>query len=347
MRVLVIAPSWIGDLVMSQCLYKKIRALHPGARIDVMAPKWCLGVLERMPEADGKILMPVGHGKLALGERYRLGRELRAAKYDAAYVLPNSFKSALIPFFAKIPVRRGWIGESRYFVLTSYRKNKKDFPLLTARYASLAVSNDEAPRQADLGEIPDPALITREPDPAAAREKFGIDAGAPALGLCPGAEYGPAKKWPPEYYAAVAARYLAGDGAREVWIFGSEKDRPAAAEVTKALPEELRPRAHTLAGLTSIAEAADLLAKCRLVLCNDSGLMHVSAAAGARVAAVFGSTSTAYTPPAGRNALLVESAEPCHPCFKKQCRYGTFACLRNITPDEVWAKITARWEDLA
>ncbi len=346
MRILVIAPSWIGDLVMSQCLYMELKKIHPEAEIDVMAPKWCLDVLRRMPEVTDAILMPLGHGVFNLRERYRLGKELRTKHYDMAYILPNSFKSALIPFFAGIKYRRGWLGESRYFILSDYRKNKKDFPKLIARYTSLAHTNNEVKNEQDLKEIPTPKLKTIKPDAETAYSKFSINVNSPVLGICPGAEFGPTKKWPPEYYASIAEKYLSSDSHREVWIFGSNKDIKTAEELKENIPDNLHDRVHILAGLTTIEEAIDLLALCQFVICNDSGLRHVSAAVGVRVIAIFGSTSTLYTPPTTSNALLIESDEPCHPCFKKQCRYGTTACLKNLRSEMVWEKICNKWEDI-
>lgn len=125
MKILIIGPSWVGDMVMSQCLYTEIKKLHPEAIIDVMAPGWCKPVLERMPEVNQALEMPLGHGDLNLLARYQLGKILRDDQYDHTYVLPNSAKSALVPFFAKIPVRTGWKGEMRYGLLNDLRNNKK------------------------------------------------------------------------------------------------------------------------------------------------------------------------------------------------------------------------------
>ncbi|MBQ3775350.1 MAG: lipopolysaccharide heptosyltransferase II [Ruminobacter sp.] len=346
MRILVIAPSWIGDLVMSQCLYMELKKIYPDSIIDVMAPKWCLDVLKRMPEVSNAILMPIGHGVFNLKERYRLGKELKANHYDQAYILPNSFKSALIPLFAGIPYRRGWIGESRYFILTDYRRNKKDFPKLISRYTSLAHSNTEIKSEKDLKEIPTPKLTVHESDTSTASSKFSINIQADVLGICPGAEFGPTKKWPPEYYAIITDKYLSSDSGREVWIFGSNKDVETAEKLKKSVSPDYQKRVHILAGRTTIEEAIDLLAACKFVICNDSGLMHISAAVGVRVIAIFGSTSTLYTPPTTTNALLVESTEPCHPCFKRQCRYGTTDCLKKLTAEMVWNKICSKWEDI-
>ena len=139
MRILVVGPSWVGDMMMSQSLYRTLRARFPQAIIDVMAPAWCRPLLSRMPEVNEAIAMPLGHGALALGERRKLGHSLRERRYDRAYVLPNSFKSALVPFFAGIPHRTGWRGEMRYGVLNDARVlDKHAWPLMVERYVALA-----------------------------------------------------------------------------------------------------------------------------------------------------------------------------------------------------------------
>ena len=113
MKILVIGPSWVGDMMMSQSLYRTLKAEYPAAVIDVMAPAWCRPLLARMPEVRHAIPMPLGHGAFAFDERRRLGLALRESGYDRAYVLPNSFKSALIPYFSGIKHRIGWRGEMR------------------------------------------------------------------------------------------------------------------------------------------------------------------------------------------------------------------------------------------
>jgi len=345
MTILVVAPSWVGDLVMAESLLITLKRLHPEAVIHVLAPAWCLDIVKRMPEAEKGILMPIGHGSFDLVGRIRLGRALSGERYDEAYILPNSWKSALIPFFAGIKRRIGWKGEIRYGLINVMRKNKQDFPRLIARYSALAWPRDKVARQEDLEFLPYPRLNTREPD-AALLGKFGIRKDRSPLGLCPGAEFGPAKKWPPEYYAALSSKYLARFPDREIWIFGSGKDRDTGEEIKGLVPEDFRERVRVLAGGTSLEEAIDLLALCALVLSNDSGLMHVSAAAGVRLAAVFGSTSAQYTPPSDDNALVIESSVSCHPCFKRVCPKGKPECLFGLNPDFVWEKIIAKWPDL-
>ena len=348
MKILVIAPSWIGDLVMSQCLYKELKKLYLNAEIHVMAPKWCLDVLKRMPEVSKSILMPIGHGALDIKTRYTIGKKLRDEQYDQAYILPNSFKSALIPFFAKIPVRTGWLGEQRYFILTDIKKNKKDFPRRIERYTVLSHHDNEIRTSADIKDIPYPSLQTRPLNSDECMQKFKIHTKSDVMGICPGAEYGLTKKWPPEYYAETAVKFLKKNSQREVWIFGSTKDAETAECIKQNIPDELADKVLILAGKTTIEEAIDLLAGCSIVICNDSGLMHISAAVGTRLVAIFGSTSTLYTPPTTTEdkALMIESTEECHPCFKKTCRFGSLSCLKKLTPDIVRQKINAKWNDV-
>ena len=150
-RVLVIGPSWVGDMVMSQSLYKAIKQQYPDASIDVMAPGWCAPILARMPEVNRSIDMPLGHGEFALGKRYQLGKSLAQQHYDHAYVLPNSAKSALIPWFAGIPTRTGWKGEMRYGLLNDLRPNKKAFQYMVERYVALAYPRAAMQSSASLG----------------------------------------------------------------------------------------------------------------------------------------------------------------------------------------------------
>ena len=346
MKILVIAPSWVGDLVMAQSLLITLKKLHPEAVIHVLAPAWCLDIVRRMPEAEKGILMPIGHGSFDLRGRLRLGRELREEHYDVAYILPNSWKSALIPFFARIKIRVGWKGEMRYGLLNSMRKNKKDFPRLIARYSALAWPLDKVKKQEDLEFLSYPRLRVEPVDPAVLLNKFGIKEGVLPLGLCPGAEFGPAKKWPPEYYAALAKKYLSLNPARECWIFGSGKDRETGETIRGLTGEEYQSRVRVLAGSTTLEDAIDLLAMCSLVISNDSGLMHVGAAVGVRLAAVFGSTSTVYTPPSQDDALLIESDMSCHPCFKRVCPRGNPECLTSLLPELVWDRLIKKWPDL-
>ncbi|SQK77340.1 ADP-heptose--LPS heptosyltransferase 2 [Tatumella ptyseos] len=223
MKILVIGPSWVGDMMMSQSLYRTLKTRYPEAIIDVMAPAWCRPLLSRMPEVNEALAMPLGHGALALGERRQIGRSLRSSHYDQAYVLPNSFKSALVPFFAGIKTRTGWRGEMRYGVLNDARTlNKTDFPLMVERYVALAYDAGTIASAADLPQpLLWPKLSVSESEKTETAGLFSLPGDRPVVGFCPGAEFGPAKRWP-HYHYAVLAQKLIARGYRVV-LFGSEK----------------------------------------------------------------------------------------------------------------------------
>lgn len=228
MKILVIGPSWVGDMMMSQSLYRTLKAEYPSAEIDVMAPAWCRLLLARMPEVNQALAMPLGHGALGLGERRRLGRALRANRYDRAYVLPNSFKSALVPFFADIPQRTGWRGEMRYGLLNDVRVlDKAAFPLMVQRYVALAYDKGRVQRADDLPQpLLWPQLQVSDEEIAETTSAFNLTDSRPIVGFCPGAEFGPAKRWPHYHYAALAQRLI--ESGYQIALFGSAKTtRPA------------------------------------------------------------------------------------------------------------------------
>ena len=229
-RILIIAPSWLGDIIMSQCLLKLLKKRDPSCRIDVYAPAYAHPIIRRMPEADGIIENPFAHHEFAFIKRRREGIKLRAARYDEAYILPNSWKSALVPFFARIPLRIGFKGESRYLLINSMRSNKKDYPRMADRYAALAWPLDQVTSSATLPAYEFPALKTLPPsEELLARLK--ITPGRPMLALGCGANYGPAKLWPVEYFARVCDWWTGRGG--QVLALGSKKDIPAFAYICK------------------------------------------------------------------------------------------------------------------
>jgi heptosyltransferase II len=313
---------------MAQPTLARLAARWPGAGLDVLAPAWCAPLLRRMAEVDGIVDNPLPHRRLGLAERLRIGRSLRG-RYARAVILPNSFKSALIPLFAGIPVRTGYVGESRTLILTDSRRfDAERMPRLVDRYYALAGAPDTpgeaapAPRLADL---PDRRAATL------ARLGLPADPGPVAV-LCPGAEFGPAKRWPAEHYGEVA-RTLAERGLR-VWLVGSAGDRAQADAVVAASREACL----NLCGRTDLEQAVDLVATASVVVCNDSGLMHVAAALGRPVVAVYGSSSAAYTPPLSRLARIVRLGLACSPCFQRECPLGHLDCLRRLGPELVLAQ---------
>lgn len=326
-NILIVGPAWVGDMVMAQCLFKLLKQKQPDASIDVLAPAWSLPLLTRMPEIRNTIIMPLGHGRLGLRERYRLGKTLRKHAYDQAILLPNSWKSALIPWFARIPKRTGWRGEMRYFLLNDLRiLDKKRYPLMIERFMALGLMPNEAiPR-----DYPIPALQISAESQAKALQKHQLNPPTTRiLALCPGAEFGPAKRWPEEYYAAVANAKL--DEGWQVWIFGSPKDN----EVALRIMELTRERCVNLAGRTSLEEAIDLLALSTSVVTNDSGLLHISAALNKPLVAIYGPTTTSFTPPLNSQAQTLSLKLDCQPCFQRTCPLKHHRCMRDLPSAQV------------
>jgi heptosyltransferase-2 len=326
-RFLVVAPSWIGDTVAAQPLFMRLRERHPGARIDVLAPPWVAAVLRFMPEINGNVIdNPFAHGQLRLNARWELARKLRADAYDAAYVLPNSLKSALIPFFAGIPRRIGFTGESRYGLINFRHKlDPLALPLQVERYAVLA----EEPGHPLVRPLPNPHLAVHADGISKTLQNLGLSNSAAPVVFCPGAEYGPAKRWPERHFADLA-RKLAAQGV-PVWLLGSKKDAPVGDTIVQLSGGAAR----NLSGVTNLEQAVHLLSIARHVVTNDSGLMHVAAALDTPLTALFGSSSPAYTPPLSDKAQTIWLKLECSPCFQRECPLGHLNCLNGITAERV------------
>lgn len=325
-RTLVIGPSWVGDMVMAQSLFKSIKQCYPDTTIDVLAPDWSRPLTDRMPEIHQGLSMPLKHGELGLKKRYRIAKNL-PHRYQRSYVLPNSFKSALIPFWANVPDRIGWRGEWRYPILNDVRVlDKKKYPLMVQRYVALAYrKNAKIPTQ-----LPTPSLEIAEKNIDAALQTHHLSKqGGPIITMCPGAEFGASKRWPIEYYAQVAMDFK--KQGYQIWILGSEKDRPVGEKINQLSQDACQ----NLCGQTSLSEAIDLMSLSDCVVTNDSGLMHIAAALGRPLVAMYGSTSPGFTPPLGDRVRILRSDLSCSPCFQRECPLNHHQCMKNINPNRV------------
>jgi lipopolysaccharide heptosyltransferase II len=331
-KILIVAPNWIGDALLAQPLFARLRQKHPGVSMDALAPPWTAPVLRRMPEINEVIDAPFAHGELKLGARWSLARSLRPRAYDQAIVLPNTLKSALVPFFAGIPARTGFVGERRYGLLNRvHRLEEKKLPLMAERYALLA----EEPGAPPARPLPEVGLRVDEANLAATLDRLGLSRAKPVAAFCPGAEYGPAKRWPARHFAALAKKLTAQN--RAVWLFGSEKDRAVGEEIVAASEGA----ATNLCGKTDLAGAIDLLSLAEVVVSNDSGLMHVAAGVGRPVVALYGSSSPEHTPPLSARARLVATGIECSPCYARECPLGHFKCMNDLPPERVLEEIRA------
>jgi len=335
--ILVVTPSWIGDTLLAQPLLRRLHDKLGRVTIDALAPAWCGPLLARMPEINQVIASPFAHGELKLRARWKLGRELAKRHYDQAIVLPNSFKSALIPFFADIPLRAGYVGESRYGVLNLIHKlDAATLPLMAERYAQLA----EKPG----AQVPRPLPAVRlEVDPinkARTTSRLKLERSRPVAVFCPGAEYGPAKRWPARHFAALAQQLAVRGYA--IWLIGSSND----TEVGEEIRAQSGGACENLCGNTDLAAAIDLMSCATLVVSNDTGLMHVAAALDKPLIALYGSSSPVHTPPLtysskSRRARVLSTGIECSPCFARACPLKHFRCMIELTPERVLSEMAA------
>ena len=329
-RILVIGPNWLGDVVMTQGLLKLLASSSSGSHIDVWSPAWAEPVYQRMPEVSRVIINPFAHGALALKQRFHCGKSLRQNGYTQAIVIPNSWKSAWLPWAAKIPQRTGWLGEQRYGLLNDYRRlNKRVLPRMSQRLAALALpANSVLPQSLPLPELqhgmqPSTDLLAR----------YGIEDAERVIAFCPGAALGDAKCWPVEYFAELIDAMTAQ--GYQAWLLGATADQAKAASILSLVKSPCV----NLVGRTTLVDAIDLLALTQAVVSNDSGLLHVAAAVGVPVLGLYGATPPTFAPPLSTRAAVLWQGLPCSPCFKRQCPLGHHRCLRDMVPQRVQQRL--------
>jgi heptosyltransferase-2 len=326
-KVLIVGPSWIGDMVMAQSLFIALKAKHKDCIIDVLALAWTKPLLDRMPEVNEAIPMPISHGVLGLKMRRAIGQQLQSRQYDQAIVLPNSWKSALIPWFANIPKRTGWKGEVRYGLLNDLRTlDKQTLPMMVQRFVSLANPSEQSQLAPDC---PIPKMIAK----TGAFEISPLKSVQKRLILCPGAEFGPAKQWPAQSYAEVAIAMIEQNW--QVVILGSEADKTIADKIENLVSNKDEAMLFNLCGQTALNEAIDLLDTADTVISNDSGLMHITSALRKPLIVIYGPTSPTFTPPLSQNAHFLQIDVECGPCFQRTCPKQHHKCMQGITSVDV------------
>ena len=326
-RSLFVAPQWIGDAVMTEPL---LRELHRrGEQITVAALPWVAPIYQHMGSVSQVYELPFAHGKLQWSERRALARQWRG-KFDRAYVMPNSLKSALVPWLARIPERIGYHGESRYGLLTHRIPNppRDERPPMVDFY--LALSG----KPGDTHHRVQPVLQRATESVRQTLQANGLQAGAYTV-IAPGAEYGPAKMWPATHVADLCQRIQG-----RVVLLASTKESDLCQSIAHMAASS---HVLNLAGKTSLSQAFDLISAARDVVSNDSGLMHVAAALGVPQVALFGSSSPRHTPPLSDKAQVIWLADDpqytpaldCAPCYARTCQFGHTRCLNDIRPDRV------------
>ena len=329
-NILIIGPAWIGDMIMSQSLYKLLKQKNLSVNIDVLAPEWTWPLLKCMPEVREPLLMTLKHGELNLSERYRIGQMLRARHYTQAIILPNSWKSALIPWMARITKRTGWRGEARYGLINDLRVlDKKQYPLMVEQYLALGlVRGASLPEQYEY-----PQLKVTNEQVMQVLAKFSLSqqqvVGRKILALCPGSQYGDAKNWPAEHFAEVAKSKIKEDW--DIWLFGAQGDTSSGEKIQQATQN----RCTNFIGKTQLEDVISLISLSKMVISNDSGLMHVAAALNIPLIAIYGSSSPQFTPPLSHHKKILSLHLACSPCFKRQCPYGHYRCLKELKPQIV------------
>lgn len=319
-------------MVMAQSLFIALKKRHPNALIDVLAMDWTRPLLQRMPEVNKAISMPVTHGVFGWKQRKQIGKQLQQENYDQAIVLPNSWKSALIPWFAKIPLRTGWRGELRFGLLNDIRKlNKSALPMMVQRFVSLAYPKADSQLAPSY---PEPVMHSETPATDINPERSPQQK---RLVLCPGAEFGPAKQWPASHFAALADFFMKNNW--QILLLGSKADFDVAEQIKQCSAASAEAQIHNLAGHTSLAQAIDLIGTADCVVSNDSGLMHIAAALQKPIVAVYGPTSTAFTPPLSSKAAIAQIDIDCSPCFERTCPLGHHRCMQDLTAESVINKI--------
>ena len=328
-RTLVVAPSWVGDAILTEPLIARLRELHGEHDIDVLSPAWCAPVFARMRGVRHIIDSTLRHGEIGWSQRLGLARALREERYTRAVVLPNSWKSALIPWLARIPKRTGYRGEQRWGLVNDMRRfDRHATPRLVDRYAALATPAREPAPAASA-----PVLVPNLENRSAQVNALALDVANPVAICCPGAEFGPAKRWPAGQFSELAQKFLAA-GLR-VWLIGSPNDRTIGQAIIDSAGDA-GTAIVDLTGRTDLGTAVDLLSLASIVVSNDSGLMHAAAAVGAPLVALFGSSSPAYTPPMSANAKIARIDIECSPCFQRECPLGHFKCMRELSPATVY-----------
>lgn len=338
--ILIIAPNWIGDAVMTQPLLASIKAQHPTSHIDILASTWVAPIYRACSEVNDVIEAKFEHKQLQWGLRKELARELAVKKYQACFVLPNSFKSALIPWLANIPFRIGYRGEMRFgFInLSLDNPSKESRPPMVEHYLQLShlwnrdqpssVSNAIAPKL-NVSLMANQSVQTKLADAHINQANIYV--------ICPGAEYGPTKRWPTSHFAQLAQEIITSNLNNQVVLLGSKGDYSSAQEIYSLASQDSR--IHNWCGNTSLDEAIALIDRSKAVISNDSGLMHIAAALKTPQVAIFGSSDPAHTPPLSDKAKIIWLKLPCSPCYKRECPLGHLKCLNDISPEQVFSTL--------
>ena len=320
-KILIIAPAWIGDLVMSAVLIKALKN-NQNNSIDILVNSNLLSLANLIPGIRKVIISETEHGKLSLIYRIKKGLSLRSEQYDECYILTNSFKSAIIPLIARIKKRISYLGEHRYGLVNIIKQPIERNLGMVNRYLNLIDQkySDKANPVFNIKTIKELVI-----------NKFKFE--GKYIVFCPDAEYGPAKRWPTDKWLDLATEL-------------SQHYKVIIVGLDISISEEFKPleseKIINLIGKTNLVEVMKIIALSEGVISNDSGLMHVSASLDKKIIALYGSSSPTYTPPliSKEKRDIIYKNLDCSPCFKRVCPLGHTKCLNDIKVDEIKESVT-------
>lgn len=336
LKILVQSTNWIGDAVMTTPAVNALARLYPEAEISVLARRGPASIFAGDPRVKEVITADVGDDIGPLLRPFYIARLIKARAFDISVIFPNSFESALISFLAHIPRRIGYATDARGFFLTdsvpvpSDKRERHEIYYYLGLVEYMMKKKGLSAGVASLA----PELVLNVPEDGndGARRiisSLGIE-GARLIGFNPGAAYGPAKCWPRERFMALGRALTGKYHDCRILIFGTEKERSMAGDIQIGIGGA----AYNLAGKTSLSEAMALINRLHLLVTNDSGLMHVGAALGVPLVAIFGSTNPVTTGPLSKKATVIQKNLGCGPCLRRTCP-GGFECMQGIGVEEV------------
>ena len=338
-QILVRGVNWVGDSILTYPTVQNLKLLFPQSHLAILVPDSLADLWRTSPYVDEIIPFRKEEGIRSLWEDLNLGQSLKERNFDLAFILPRSFRSAFQSYLARVPIRVGYQSEARSLFLTHGIPRTDDVLHVHRVHYYQRLIEPFGKVETSLA----PRIFLREEDRRWAEETLkdlGLLDGRPLIGMNPGATYGLAKCWPPGRFGELGKR-IGKKWKASVLLFGREEERPVAEQILQHAGVE----GVDLVGKTRLLQLAALLERCRLLVTNDTGTMHVAAAAGTPVVALFGSTDPVATGPWGEGHVVLRREVSCSPCLKRICPTD-HRCMEGITVDEAEGAVDKKLKEL-